>query len=46
VVYAPTVDTVLGRGLLALPAGSVTADEARALNDQRNKERAQKLKDL
>lgn len=46
VVYAPTVDTVLNRGILLLPPQSMSADEIQALNDTRNKERAQKLKDL
>ena len=46
VVYAPTIDTNLTRGTLALPAGSIFPEEIQALNDARNKERAQKLKDL
>lgn len=46
VVYAPTIDTNLTRGQLALPAGSVSPQEIEALNDARNKEKAQKLKDL
>lgn len=46
VVYAPTIDTILTRGSLALPAGSILPDEIQALNDARNKERAQKLKEL
>lgn len=46
VVYAPTVDTVLNRGILLLPPQSMSAEEIQALNDERNKERAQKLKDL
>lgn len=46
VVYAPIVDTNLTRGALALPAGSILPDEMQALNDARNKERAQKLKEL
>ena len=46
VVYAPTIDTNLTRGVLALPAGSIFPEEIQALNDARNKERAQKLKDL
>ena len=46
VVYAPTIDTNLTRGTLALPAGSILPEEIQALNDARNKERAQKLKDL
>ena len=46
VVYAPTIDTNLTRGALALPAGSVFPEEIQALNDARNKERAQKLKEL
>lgn len=46
VVYAPTIDTNLTRGTLALPAGSISPAEIDALNDTRNKERAQKLKEL
>lgn len=46
VVYAPLVDTVLNRGILLLPPGAISVEEMEALNDQRNKERAQKLKDL
>ncbi len=46
VVYAPTIDTNLTRGTLALPAGSILPAEIDALNDIRNKERAQKLKEL
>jgi len=46
VVYAPTIDTNLTRGGLALPPGSILPEEIQALNDARNKERAQKLKDL
>jgi len=46
VVYAPTVDTNLTRGALALPAGSIFPDEVQALNDARNKDRAQKLKEM
>ena len=46
VVYAPTIDINLTRGALALPAGSIFPEEIQALNDVRNKERAQKLKEL
>ena len=46
VVYAPTIDTNLTRGALALPAGSILPPEMEALNDARNKERAQKLKEI
>lgn len=46
VVYAPVIDTTLTRGRLALPSGSVTAEEIQNLNDARNKERAQKLKEM
>ena len=46
VVYAPTIDTNLPRGALALPAGSIFPEEIQALNDVRNKERAQKLKEI
>lgn len=46
VVYAPTIDTNLTRGALALPAGSVLPEEIQALNDARNRDRAQKLSEL
>jgi len=46
VVYAPRIDTNLTRGALALPAGAVLPEEIQSLNDARNKERAQKLKEL
>jgi hypothetical protein len=46
VVYAPMIDTSLTKGALALPAGSVFPEEMQALNDARNKERAQKLKEI
>ena len=46
VVYAPTIDTTLTRGVLALPSGAVLPDEIQGLNEARNKERAQKLKEL
>lgn len=45
VVYAPRIDTVLGKGCLLLPVGSLTPEEIEGVNDSRNKERAQKLKD-
>jgi hypothetical protein len=45
VVYAPRIDTVLTSGGLLLPVGSVTPEEITNLNDARNKDRAQKLKD-
>lgn len=46
VVYAPMIDTNLTGGALALPAGSILPEEIQALNDSRNKARAQKLKEL
>ena len=46
VVYAPTIDTTLTRGFLALPAGSIFPEEIKSLNDAQNKERAQKLKEM
>ena len=46
VVYAPVIDANLTRGALALPAGAVLPEEIQALNDARNKERAQKLKEI
>jgi len=46
VVYAPTIDTNLTKGALALPAGSIFPEEVQALNDEKNKDRAQKLKEL
>jgi len=46
VVYAPTIDTTLTQGTLALPVGSILPDEIQALNDARNRDRAQKLGEL
>jgi len=46
VVYAPRIDTNLTAGALALPSGSILPEEIQALNDARNRERAQKLKEL
>ena len=46
VVYAPTIDTNLTKGALALPARSILPEEIQALNDEKNKERAQKLKEM
>lgn len=46
VVYAPRIDISLTRGSLALPPGSVFPDEIQILNDARNRDRAQKLKEL
>ena len=46
VVYAPNIDINLASGRLALPAGSVLPEEIQALNDQRNREKAQKLKEI
>jgi len=45
VVYAPRIDTVLGNGCLLLPVGSVMPEEIQGLNDARNKERVQKMKE-
>lgn len=46
VVYAPVIDTSLIQGTLALPAGSILPEEIQALNEARNKEKAQKLSEL
>lgn len=46
VVYAPTIDVSLVTGALALPKGTVLVQEIEALNDEKNKERAQKLKEM
>jgi len=46
VVYAPVIDTSLVQGALALPAGSVFPEEIEALNEARNKEKAQKLSEI
>jgi hypothetical protein len=46
VVYAPTIDVSLTRGSLALPAGSLFPQEIQSLNDEKNKERSQKLRPL
>lgn len=46
VVYAPSIDTTLTQGTLALPAGSILPDEVQTLNDARNRDRAQKLEEI
>ena len=46
VVYAPTVDTVLSRGVLLLPAGSLGEPEIASLNRERERDRSQKLPSL
>jgi len=46
VVYAPHIDVSLASGSLALPAGSVLPEEIQALNEERNREKAQKLKEI
>lgn len=46
VVYAPVIDTSLVQGVLALPAGSIFPKEIEALNEARNKEKAQKLSEI
>jgi len=46
VVYAPVIDTSLVQGALALPAGSIFPEEIQALNEARNKEKAQKLSEI
>lgn len=46
VVYAPTVDTVLSRGVLLLPAGSLGEAEIASLNRERERDRSQKLPSL
>ena len=46
VVYAPSIDINLTNGRLALPPGSVLPEEMQALNEERNREKAQKLKEL
>lgn len=43
VVYAPSIDVTLNRGVLALPAGAILPDEIKSLNDAQNRVRAQKL---
>jgi len=45
VVYAPTIDTSLTGGSLALPRGSIFPEEIQRLNDRSNAERAQKLQE-
>jgi len=45
VVYAPRIDTVLTRGCLLLPAGSVTPEEILQANADVEKYRSQKLKE-
>lgn len=46
VVYAPRIDTVLSNGCLLLPAGSVTPEELLRANEDVEKYRNQKLKDV
>ena len=46
VVYAPNIDISLANGRLALPAGAVFPEEIQALNEERNREKAQKLKEI
>ena len=46
VVYAPIIDTNLTSGVLVLPPGAILPEEIQLLNDARNRERAQKLKEL
>lgn len=46
VVYAPMIDANLTKGALALPRGAILPAEIEALNDKKNKERAQMLKEL
>lgn len=46
VVYAPRIDTVLSNGCLLLPAGSVTSEELLRANEDVEKYRNQKLRDV
>ena len=46
VVYAPRIDTVLSNGCLLLPAGSVTPEELLRVNEDVDKYRNQKLKEV
>ena len=46
VVYAPRIDTVLSNGCLLLPAGSVTPEELLRANEDVEKYRNQKLKEV
>jgi len=46
VVYAPRIDTTLTQGRLLLPAGSVFPEEMQVLNEQKGRERSQKLPTL
>lgn len=46
VVYAPRIDTVLSNGCLLLPAGSVTPEELLRANEDVEKYRNQKLRDV
>lgn len=46
VVYAPIIDTVLSRGILLLPGGSLSDDEIRSLNQEKERDRSQKLKSV
>lgn len=44
VVYAPMIDTVLSRGVLLLPSGSLSEEEILSLNQEKEKDRSQSLK--
>ena len=46
VVYAPRIDTVITRGVLLLPAGSVTPEEIAQVNEEIEQSRIEKLKEL
>jgi len=46
VVYAPRIDTVITRGCLLLPPGSITPEEEAQVNGDMRKEKEQRLKDL
>jgi hypothetical protein len=46
VVYAPRIDTVITKGCLLLPPGSITPEEEAQVNGDMRKEKEQRLKDL
>jgi hypothetical protein len=46
VVYAPRIDTVITKGSILLPAGSVTPEEIAQVNQEIEQTRVQKLKEL
>jgi hypothetical protein len=46
VVYAPRIDTVITKGCLLLPPGSITPEEVDQVNGEMRKDKEQRLKDI